>query len=598
MNAKAQYYQHTYDAPLVTCNGIIGDIHVFCNDGLVNRTTTSGTSLIGYAVNFCFTKVNMVRAFNNGAKKFHYGFELSDNIGSPTYVTEGNSITELSNGSGYAVTGNIRANSYTGSTVPGGSDILFMIIDTLGIPTIIKRYDLGDWEEGLEIIESQITPGQFYICGFRKIGNINPYSYAVVMKVNGATGAIIWEQNYDLYPNGFFPNTYSNRAHSLVEYSPSELWIVGEARGGFGNNVYKGLLFSADPATGNIHPTNRWHIGFNAGTEYYNHIKKLSTGELLIGGTMILATPSPDQDYLLFKYDPIINVILWGYRYPFPGSIATPYPNEICYEVVERLNANQGNIPEYYAVGRTDGGVNGFLDMVVLKVDNNGIPKGSPSLVPPFPMGPARWFDYGTTKVQNGYGLDLINNNAIGDGIISFGTFQNPSNFVNMYAVKAYFNGASPCNTQTPLATKQNIIQPTENLLQISSSTGIVYNLVSTTTSYTELNLCFAPTVPWGNNAKMDNVGISKENTEGFFTLYPNPIVDGSFTLEYYSKQEGTIQITLFDALGRLAYSSQQQVSYNKNVLNISLPNSLNKGFYFVTIKQGEVSNTKKIAIQ
>ena len=146
--------------------------------------------------------------------------------------------------------------------------------------------------------------------------------------------------------------------------------------------------------------------------------------------------------------------------------------------------------------------------------------------------------------------------------------------------------------------TKQNIIQPTENLLQISSSTGIVYNLVSTTTSYTELNLCFAPTVPWGNNAKMDNVGISKENTEGFFTLYPNPIVDGNFTLEYYSKQEAAIQITLFDALGRLAYSSQQQVSYNKNVLNIELPNSLTKGLYFVTIKQGEVNESIKIAIQ
>lgn len=28
------------------------------------------------------------------------------------------------------------------------------------------------------------------------------------------------------------------------------------------------------------------------------------------------------------------------------------------------------------------------------------------------------------------------------------------------------------------------------------------------------------------------------------------------------------------------------------------LPNSLTKGLYYVTIKQGEVSNTKKIAIQ
>ena len=51
-------------------------------------------------------------------------------------------------------------------------------------------------------------------------------------------------------------------------------------------------------------------------------------------------------------------------------------------------------------------------------------------------------------------------------------------------------------------------------------------------------------------------------------------------------------------ALGRLAYSSQQQVSYNKNVLNIELPNSLTKGLYYVTIKQGEVSESIKIAIQ
>ena len=591
MNAKAQYYQHTYDSPLVNCNGSNVHVHVTCNDGLVNRTTTSGTTLIGSANSLCFQKVNMVRAFNNGNMKFHYGFELSDNIGSPKHWAVGNSIAELSNGSGYAITGYVQNNPTTGSTVPGGSDILFMLIDTLGTPTLIKRYDLGNFDEGLQIIESQITPGEFYICGYRKITNFNPNSYAVVMKLDAA-GNILWEKNYD-FSLGLF-NTYLNRAHSITEsVATNELWIVGRTRHYLGGLApYKGLMFSVDPATGALNPLRRWFMGYNAYSQWFNTVKTLANGEILVGGTFMPATPQNlNYDFLLFKYDPTLNNIVWQYTYPVPGTVAIPYPNDECFEVVERLNPNQLNTPEYYAVGKTDGGQNGGNDMIVLKVDNMGIPKGNAPA-------PAQWFHYGTTQLQNGISLDLINNNAAGDGITAFGTYQTPTNYITMYAVKAYFNGASPCNTQTVNSTYQNVAQPIDQISDNVTSTGPDYSPVYTTTSYTELNLCYAPTVGWGNNNKKENVGINEVNTETSFSLYPNPIVDGNFTLEYYSKQEGAIQITLLDALGRLAYSIRQQVSYNKNVLNIELPNSLTKGLYFVTIKQGEVNESIKIAIQ
>ncbi len=590
MNAKAQYYQHTYDAPPVICNGINGDVHVFCNDGLVNRTTTSGTTLIGNSNNLCFTKVNMARAFNNGNMKFHFGFELSDNVGTPTFRANGNSIAELSDGSGYAITGYVQNNTYTGSTVPGGSDVLFMLIDTLGTPTLIKRYDLGNFDEGLQIIESQITPGEFYICGYRKFPPTN-YSHAIVMKLDGA-GNILWEKDYDLFP--ITQNSYANRAHSITEsVATNELWIVGQTREiACCNRPYKGLMFSADPATGALNPLRRWFMGYNAYSQWFNTVKTLANGEILVGGTIIPATPqNPNYDFLLFKYDPTLNNIVWQYTYPVPGTVAQPYPNDECFEVVERLNPNQLNIPEYYAIGKTDGGQNGFFDMVVLKVDNMGIPKGNAPA-------PAKCFHYGTTKVQNGYAIDLINNNAAGDGITAFGTYQDPTNFITMYAVKAYFNGASPCNTQIVNSTYQNTAQPIDQISDFVTSTGTDYSLVSITTSYTELNLCLAPTVGWGNNNKKENVNVNEENTANSFSLYPNPIVDGNFTLEYYSKQEGAMEITLFDALGRLAYTSQQRVSYNKNILNIELPNSLTKGLYFVTIKQGEVNESIKIAIQ
>jgi hypothetical protein len=75
------------------------------------------------------------------------------------------------------------------------------------------------------------------------------------------------------------------------------------------------------------------------------------------------------------------------------------------------------------------------------------------------------------------------------------------------------------------------------------------------------------------------------------FNIYPNPN-NGNFTIDFKSLTEKTF-IDVYDISGRKVFSN---VSENEQNINISLE-EVNKGIYFVQIKEGDVLNTEKIII-
>jgi len=73
------------------------------------------------------------------------------------------------------------------------------------------------------------------------------------------------------------------------------------------------------------------------------------------------------------------------------------------------------------------------------------------------------------------------------------------------------------------------------------------------------------------------------------FNVYPNPITDGYVNIT--SKNSGTIEVVVFDAIGQLISNSK----LINNKLNVS---ELNTGIYFLKVTQNNNTNTKKIIIR
>jgi len=100
--------------------------------------------------------------------------------------------------------------------------------------------------------------------------------------------------------------------------------------------------------------------------------------------------------------------------------------------------------------------------------------------------------------------------------------------------------------------------------------------------------------VSWSLDLGCDTSSINDINLSDF-NLYPNPN-NGSFSVEFNSKNSDDIHISVFDSRGRKVFD--QSYSNNGNFSqNIDLED-VQPGVYLVVIKDGENSQTRKIAVK
>src|SRR5690606_15766796 len=104
----------------------------------------------------------------------------------------------------------------------------------------------------------------------------------------------------------------------------------------------------------------------------------------------------------------------------------------------------------------------------------------------------------------------------------------------------------------------------------------------------------------YGNSTFIDNINIEGVlNTESFqageFLMYPNPASNEVF-IQFYNNTSSNAEIKINNALGQLVYSSNAQLNAdNRTTVNTSRYAS---GMYFVTIKNGEQTQIKKLLVK
>jgi hypothetical protein len=110
--------------------------------------------------------------------------------------------------------------------------------------------------------------------------------------------------------------------------------------------------------------------------------------------------------------------------------------------------------------------------------------------------------------------------------------------------------------------------------------------------SYTDSNGCFNETTAHISVAPF--VGVEEFDANKYMSIYPNPS-NSNFNLEV--NDESPIEVSCYDASGKLIYSKQFISSGQQNTYSISL-NAQASGIYYLRVHLGDTTWIKAIAIQ
>ncbi|MDO9000881.1 MAG: T9SS type A sorting domain-containing protein [Bacteroidota bacterium] len=97
-------------------------------------------------------------------------------------------------------------------------------------------------------------------------------------------------------------------------------------------------------------------------------------------------------------------------------------------------------------------------------------------------------------------------------------------------------------------------------------------------------------------NFTVSGVSENALNSASSSVVYPNPATNNA-TLAIDLKDNSAVDITLLNTIGQLVKTTKAQGQIGENAINIDL-NGLSSGIYFVTVKVGNATSTKKLVVQ
>jgi len=93
------------------------------------------------------------------------------------------------------------------------------------------------------------------------------------------------------------------------------------------------------------------------------------------------------------------------------------------------------------------------------------------------------------------------------------------------------------------------------------------------------------------------NAGLVNNNVSlSTFNIYPNPVLNNSFSIECISTFESMAKIKIFDTRGALVLEKDLFLNAGKNVVSFNLP-KLKNGNYFISVKTSNNNFIKKVTL-
>jgi hypothetical protein len=510
-----------------------------------------------------------------GAPYFNNQYLLISSVtGNVVHVGESKAF-EMNNGNGFGIIGQFA--DYT--TTPATTGVFYLLMDQAGTINVIYTYIPAGGGTGVDVVtvggvyESIFSGGnEVYVTGTVSTtnGTLDPFA----MMVDVPSGALIWSGIYDIvYSTG--PGIAFGKDVITSPYSPTgnkEIVVVGETRENVSGALPDGYVLRLDAGNGNPMAAVNLY-GTTASSESFNAIDvaqstKGGSDGYIIGG---YSDRAGSDDFWLNKTDQVGNT-LWASLHDYNGNAGI---QNVCNDIIERKNTS-GNY-EYYAAGYVYVGLMGDYDILVDKIEDGGTTSGFGQ------------FTYGDRRIDYGVAIDQYNNTGA-DGISVFGFRQGASRPIingnyDMYLVKAYFNGESPCNQRivdVPITSGPK--------LYTTTSVNFVDKLIPDAKlkwrdirAY-DANICYATTLSSGSNAR---VAPTEPKGDKQAVVAPNPMQSGAQAIAVSVEVESatTAQVTIYDMLGRQYYAGNVELAKGSNTLPIDISKSnMSTGTYTVRI--------------
>lgn len=584
-NAKAQYFQHLYGS---------GNTWEMLTDG--NNAYSGGNAghfLIGpggssFPGDFTINaqRTDMDGLFSN-PQTFNYQYYLTDITNPPAmpafFSADHIRTVEFSNGNGYAVAGSYLSG---GATSMG---IFYTHINPTGNVVTSAGYFQNLWGvthtnvSVQEIVESVSNPGDLYITGYLTVaGTGNNRVFVIKIDQNGT---LLWGATYDMTNNY---STDSDMSHDIVESSNynstcscHEVMVVGE-------HIDKTTAASLPDAfflrlnSNTGVPTQQVDFYGTAGSrDVFTSIIQADNTNIdangngfAIAGFSDINGSGIDAWFMALDYS---GAIVWDELYDYNHPLGN-VGNDYAMDLIERLNSSSNY--EYYLAGYTDQGFFGFDDMLVIKTDANGnaVTGGQ--------------FTYGEVDLDRAMRIDQLNGYGTdNDGLAIYGY----TSYISPYSlggydhmlVKAYFNGVSACQYDM-----RNANQISGSATHTTAWTGEYWPnsfydfpfLVDYYQNLQDNQICYATQNADGSNARVAPVA-PKGDKEA--VVSPNPMAQGSqlAIVEIESNGPATVQVEVFDMLGKLYAAGNYTLAKGKNQLPVDLSSAnMAAGMYTVKV--------------
>ncbi len=130
-------------------------------------------------------------------------------------------------------------------------------------------------------------------------------------------------------------------------------------------------------------------------------------------------------------------------------------------------------------------------------------------------------------------------------------------------------------------------VSPTYSYPNGGSFTGLLTSKIMKSSSFAVI----LDSKTWNVTVSVCNVGLTENNIENQFAVYPNP-ANNNVTI-YLNNANDNTQIEVLNALGQVVLTQRGNVY--KNELNVE---TLSNGVYFVKVRDGKQSSTSKLIIE
>jgi hypothetical protein len=93
-------------------------------------------------------------------------------------------------------------------------------------------------------------------------------------------------------------------------------------------------------------------------------------------------------------------------------------------------------------------------------------------------------------------------------------------------------------------------------------------------------------------------VGFEENNFMSKINVFPNPVNQNNFIIDFYAEHTAELKIKLVDIQSKEVLNVKEKINVGENKININLPENCSSGLYFLSITSKDFTSYSKIIIQ